>query len=227
MDYRFLTPNIIVCENFLPVHLIDKLYDTFETVAERFVEPQWANVADGDLSPEQTTYAHCGGKDFWYEGAEFKDEKYAPITNLSHWFFDQGFGAFIRKSPPSVFQFMGPLDRKLRNVHVVAYNNGGYYNWHVDNYVYVNGESNKRKNYFTFALTLMKNHDKCTGGDQLFMDEGRVLKVPLGHNILIIFPSYIHHAMNPMMTRDGKDLSFQEQRFNVQFWVTLGIHPKT
>ena len=35
------------------------------------------------------------------------------------------FDAFIRKSNPNVFQFMGPLDKKLCGVHAVTYNNGG------------------------------------------------------------------------------------------------------
>ena len=72
----------------------------------------------------------------------------------------------------------------------------------------------------------MKYHEKCTGGDELFMDQGGVVKVPLQHHVLTVFPSYIHHAVSPMLINDHEDLDFLEQRFNVQFWVTLGIHPR-
>lgn len=225
MNYQFLTPNILHSDNFLPVQVIDELYTTFENIESRFIAPQWASASQGQLSANQTSYAHCGGKDFWYQGNEFQDPTYASITNLQRWFFSQGFDAFIRKSNPNVFQFMGPLDKKLCGVHAVTYNNGGYYNWHVDNLVFVNGEKRKRKNYFTFTLTLMRDYEQCTGGDQLLMDDGRVVNIPLGHNIMTVFPSYIHHAMNPMIARDNKELAFLDQRFNLQFWVTLEHQP--
>ncbi|MBI86382.1 MAG: hypothetical protein CMJ81_24555 [Planctomycetaceae bacterium] len=225
MNYQLITPNVLHNDNFLPIQVVDDLYATFEKIESRFIEPQWESAAQGQLSANYTSYAHCGGKDFWFQRDEFQDPTYAAITNLKHWFFSQGFDTFVRRSNPNVFQFMGPLDKKLFGVHAVAYNHGGYYNWHVDNLVFVNGEKTKRKNYFTFSLTLMRNYKQCTGGDQLILDGGKVITVPLGHNVLTVFPSYIHHAVSHVIAPDNKEMAFLDQRFNLQFWVTLEHQP--
>lgn len=54
------------------------------------------------------------------------------------------------------------LKRELEwNIHVISYNNGGYYNWHKDTY---------DSNLFTFNLILNKA-SSLKGGNMLFYDK--------------------------------------------------------
>ena len=36
---------------------------------------------------------------------------------------------------------------------------------------------------------------------------------------MVVFPSYIPHAITPLHSNDNKDGAFLEQRFSIQFWV--------
>ena len=54
---------------------------------------------------------------------------------------------------------------RKHNIHVVAYNHGGYYNWHKDSEM------------FTFNLVLNQGNS-LSGGDMLFMDDGKIITIP-------------------------------------------------
>ena len=88
----------------------------------------------------------------------------------------------------------------------MSYNNGGYYNWHTDT------------EYFTFNLILNQG-DQLRGGDMMFMDDGRVIEIPNQNNMMVVFPSYINHAITPLKSEDGNDVPFPQQRFSIQYWV--------
>ena len=55
----------------------------------------------------------------------------------------------------------------------------------------------------------------------LFMDEGRTIKIPNQNNIMVVFPTYIHHAITPIKSKSGKDVPFPQQRFSIQYWTDL------
>ena len=38
---------------------------------------------------------------------------------------------------------------------------------------------------------------------------------------MTLFPSYIPHCISPIYTDDNKDVAFLDQRFSIQFWVSL------
>ena len=139
-------------------------------------------------------------------------EENSFITLLKNWFFSEGFYFYINKDNFSVYQFL--LNNKNRlfwNIHVVSYNNKGFYNWHKDT---------TPKNLFTFNLILQKSK-KLKGGNMLFMDENKTIEVENKDNFLVIFPSFIPHAITPLCSENNKDVSFLEQRFSIQFWVGL------
>tara|TARA_R100001163_G_C4937220_1_gene110598 strand:- start:370 stop:609 length:240 start_codon:yes stop_codon:yes gene_type:complete len=70
---------------------------------------------------------------------------------------------------------------------------------------------------FTFNLILNKTNN-LKGGDLLFYDR-EIIEVENKNNFLVVFPSYIPHAIKPLYTEDKKDVPFLEQRFSIQFWV--------
>ena len=104
----------------------------------------------------------------------------------------------------NVFQLL--KKKKTHKIHVMSYNNGGYYNWHTDT------------EYFTFNLILNQG-DQLRGGDMMFMDDGRVIEIPNQNNMMVVFPSYINHAITPLKSEDGNDVPFPQQRFSIQYWV--------
>ena len=70
---------------------------------------------------------------------------------------------------------------------------------------------------FSFNLILNKGNT-LKGGDLLFYDR-QIIEIENKNNFLVVFPSYIPHAIKPVYTEDNKDVPFLEQRFSIQFWV--------
>ena len=117
--------------------------------------------------------------------------------------------AYAEKNNLPIFSF---LKRNLEyDIHTICYNNNGYYNWHQDI---------SSGTILTFNLILNKGN-KLNGGDMLFMDDGKIIKIPNKNNFMTVFPSFIHHAIIPLKSKDNKDVDFTSQRFSVQFWVRL------
>ena len=75
--------------------------------------------------------------------------------------------------------------------------------------------------FFTFNL-IINESDELSGGDMLFMDEGRTIEISSRNNLMVVFPSYIHHAITPIRSKSGKDVPFTQQRFSIQYWVKCG-----
>ena len=207
MNYKSLSSNVIACENFLPIQKIEELYIDLLNRRKIFNVPKWSidNTVKQELFSE-----HCGGLDFWIEGQDVKNE--ASIESLYKWFFHQGFKYFRKEHGSEAYQFLEPPNNLYWNIHVISYNNGGYYNWHKD----MGGQGN----VFTFNLILNKSN-KLKGGEMLFMDDGKIIEVDNQDNYMVCFPSFIPHAIKPVYTEDNKDVSFLEQRFSIQFWVRL------
>ena len=213
MKYYHLSKNIIACENFLNPQNVDEIFVDFLNNRNRFNIPNWvySNNSKKNLNVDTTITSKCGGLDFWIEWEAVKEEN-SFITLLKNWFFSDGFYFYINKDNFSVYQFL--LNNKNRlfwNIHVVSYNNKGFYNWHKDT---------TPKNLFTFNLILQKSK-KLKGGNMLFMDENKTIEVENKNNFLVIFPSFIPHAITPLCSENNKDVSFLEQRFSIQFWVGL------
>jgi Rps23 Pro-64 3,4-dihydroxylase Tpa1-like proline 4-hydroxylase len=120
-------------------------------------------------------------------------------------FYNQGFFSFLQnQGRDNVFHF---LKKDLQaKIHVVCYNHGGFYDWHRDT------------EFFTFNL-IINDGDELQGGDMLFMDEGRIVEIATSNNLMVVFPSYINHCITPILSKSGKDVSFTQQRFSIQYWV--------
>ena len=214
MKYYNLSKNIIACENFLNPQNVDEIFVDFLNNRNRFNIPNWSysnDLKEEDINVDTTITSKCGGLDFWVEWETVKKEN-SFIGLLKNWFFSEGFYFYINKDNFSVYQFL--LNNKNRlfwNIHVVSYNNKGFYNWHKDT---------TPKNLFTFNLILQKSK-KLKGGNMLFMDENKTIEVENKDNFLVVFPSFIPHAITPLCSENNKDVSFLEQRFSIQFWVGL------
>ena len=214
MKYYNLSKNIIACENFLNPQNVDEIFVDFLNNRNRFNIPNWSysyDLKEEDINVDTTITSKCGGLDFWVEWETVKKEN-SFIGLLKNWFFSDGFYFYINKDNFSVYQFLlNNTNRLFWNIHVVSYNNKGFYNWHKDT---------TPKNLFTFNLILQKSK-KLKGGNMLFMDENKTIEVENKDNFLVVFPSFIPHAITPLCSENNKDVSFLEQRFSIQFWVGL------
>ena len=214
MKYYNLSKNIIACENFLNPQNVDEIFVDFLNNRNRFNIPNWSysnDLKEEDINVDTTITSKCGGLDFWVEWETVKKEN-SFIGLLKNWFFSDGFYFYINKDNFSVYQYLlNNTNRLFWNIHVVSYNNKGFYNWHKDT---------TPKNLFTFNLILQKSK-KLKGGNMLFMDENKTIEVENKDNFLVVFPSFIPHAITPLCSENNKDVSFLEQRFSIQFWVGL------
>tara|TARA_R100001460_G_scaffold7395_1_gene18896 strand:- start:3764 stop:4402 length:639 start_codon:yes stop_codon:yes gene_type:complete len=204
MKYYNLSENIIACDNFLPQQQVDELYSDILNSRKMFQIPNWSNK---DGVTKELFSSSCGGLDFWLDNRTIENNN-TFIEGLHKWILHQGLFYHTDKHASPVFEF---LKRDLIwNIHVISYNNGGYYNWHKDN---------PNKNIFTFNLILNKG-DSLQGGDMLFYDNKNI-EVKNRNNFMVVFPSYIPHAITPLYSENKQDVPFLEQRFSIQFWVSL------
>ena len=200
MNYEYVSENIIICKNFLPDPMLQKIKIDLLNNRGRFNIPSWS---DSNIN---LFNSKCGGLDYWIQHGETIENNEA-ICDLGNWFYHQGFFQFLQNSGrTNAFYFLNK--KKQHNIHVISYNNGGYYNWHPDS------------EFFTFNLVLNEG-DELSGGDMLFMDDGRIVEIPNQNNLMVVFPTYIHHAITPIKSKSGKDGPFPQQRFSIQYWTNL------
>ena len=216
MKYYNISRNIIACENFLPKDKVDELYTDFLNNRTKFDVPVWSKKTSSNsidyLASDEFFSPSCGGFDFWVDWKEAQKCK-SFITATGHWVSTQGLWNYASENNLHLFSL---LERNVQwNIHVIAYNNGGYYGWHKDCH---------NSNLFTFNLIFNKGN-KLKGGNLLFMDEGKIIEIPNQDNFFCVFPSFISHAITPLYSEDNKDVPFLEQRFSVQFWTSL-THPQ-
>ena len=206
MNYEYASDNIIICKNFLPDTMLQKIKIDLMNNRGNFGIPNWSDRAINLFNSK------CGGLDYWITEDEIRDGK-VPANNesileLNEWFYHQGFTTFVNNyGRLNVFKFL-EQKKKTHKIHVISYNNGGYYNWHQDS------------EFYTFNLILNEG-DELYGGDMLFMDDGRTVEIPNQNNIMVVFPTYVHHAITPIKSRSGKDVPFPQQRFSIQYWTDL------
>ena len=204
MKYEYVSENIIICKNFLPQHMLDNINIDLLNNRNRFGVPNWG-IDNTDKSQYFSSY--CGGMDYWLTGDQLADKDNTSIVGLQHWFYHQGLQRILNNAGRlNVFHFL--QKPKSHDIHVVAYNNGGYYNWHTDT------------KFFTFNLILNKS-DNLRGGDMLFYDDSTTIEIPNQNNLMVLFPSYINHSITPIKSKHDKDVAFAEQRFSIQYWVKL------
>ena len=214
MKFYNLSKNIVACDNFLNLQNVDEIFTDFLNNRNRFNVPNWGYTneeKEKSVDEHQIITSKCGGLDFWIEWEDAKKEN-SFIGHLKNWFFSQGLYFHIGKDNYSAFQFLlDNTNRLFWNIHVVSCNNKGFYNWHKDL---------APKNLFTFNLVLQKTK-KLKGGDMLFMDENKIIEVENKNNFMVVFPSFVPHAITPLYSENNEDVSFLEQRFSIQFWVGL------
>jgi hypothetical protein len=219
MKFEYLSSNVIACEDFLPPMYLQDIKIELLNNRKRFNTPVWTvpkkENNGGEFEIKKQFFSHrCGGMDYWIEFediARLRSGEVIPdnekIMGLSKWFYSQGLYAFIdHKNPRDVFQLL--KRHKRHKIHVISYNNNGYYNWHSDS------------EFFTFNLILNEG-DALSGGDLFFMDDSKIIKVPNKNNMMVLFPWYINHSITPIRSKNGKDVPFPQQRFSIQFWVDL------
>ena len=81
------------------------------------------------------------------------------------------------------------------------YQEGGFYEWHVDNDVNCQHEPPVRK----ISMTCLLSHEsEFEGGDLELMSEGKVAKIKQGH--AIFFASFIRHRVKPIIRGTRKSL---------------------
>ena len=205
MNYYNLSKNIIACDNFLPNNKIDELFTDFLNNRKKFKESIWEKKGKKYI---QFFGSDCGGFDFWLFDKTEEDNN-SFIESLHQWLIHRGIFFYTENNGSEVYKL---LARKLQwDIHVICYNNGGYYNWHKDE---------KNSNIFTFNLILNKGN-KLKGGDMCFMDDHKIIEVKNKNNFMVVFPSYIPHSISPLYTDNKEDVSFLEQRFSIQFWIKL------
>ena len=206
MRYEYISENIIICENYLPEHMIQKINIDLLNNRMNFTSSKWDHYPDNKNAVNRDEFysSNCGGFDYWIKEDEIIPNNEA-IIGLKDWFYHQGILKFIEnQGRTNVFHFLKKM--KGHKIHVMAYNNQGYYNWHTDS------------EFFTFNLVLNQS-DALSGGDMLFMDEGRIIEIPNKNNLMVLFPSYINHSITPLKSKDDKDVPFPQQRFSIQYWV--------
>tara|TARA_R100001440_G_scaffold72566_1_gene96552 strand:+ start:4274 stop:4891 length:618 start_codon:yes stop_codon:yes gene_type:complete len=202
MKFKYISDNIIVCPNFVPPHIEQELRIELMNNRGNFSTPSWWT---SDKKYKYNGFGkECGGVDYWIKQDD-KPKNNETIMALDNWFFHQGFFEFLREDgKQTVFDF---LEKKQNSymIHVISYNNGGYYGWHQDS------------EFFTFNLIL--SNPALTGGDLLFRDGQKIIEIPNENNYMVVFPKYINHAITPILSKDGKDVPFPQQRFSIQYWV--------
>ena len=70
---------------------------------------------------------------------------------------------------------------------------------------------------FTFALTLLKDESLISGGEQLFMKNGKIVSIESKNNRLVIFPSDVYHAVTEITMDENTE--WINRRFNLQAWL--------
>ena len=204
MNYHHITENVIGCYDFLPNKKVDDIYTDILNNRSKFNVPNWGSEKNENVS--ELYSSKCGGLDYWIGWRE-KVENNKNIQSLNEWFLHQGLLRFTRDK--GVFEL---LQRNLDgDMHIISYNNGGYYNWHYDKMA---------GNIFTFNLVLHRG-DSLQGGDMLFMDNDRIVRVENKNNLMVLFPSYVPHSITPLYSNDSKNVPFMEQRFSIQTWLRL------
>jgi|TARA_X000001388_G_C2230809_1_gene123107 hypothetical protein len=211
MRIKRLSTHVLYCENFLPQKMLDDVYMDILQNRTKFDLEQWgdgSNTFDG-VSVQFLNH-NCGGMGFWIGPEDQQKMERTPVLALNEYFFHQGIISFATQQKNMVF--VDTITRPMSfSVHYIAYNNGGYYNWHKDK---IDGT------IFTFNLVLNKGN-KLKGGDMLFMDDGEMFEIPNQDNIMVAFPSWVDHAITPLKSDDGKDVPFLEQRFSIQYQCSL------
>ena len=198
MIYEYASKNIITCKNFLPKVMLDKIKIDLLNNRTRFDLPVWSDKTKNLFSEK------CGGLDYWIKDGEIPPDNEA-ITSLANWFYHQGFFEFVQnQGRQNAFNFL--WKNKKHKIHVISYNDGGYYNWHRDT------------EHFTFNLVL-NDGDELEGGDMLFMDDNGIVEIPNQNNLMVVMPTYISHSITPLKSKSGKDVAFTQQRFSIQYWV--------
>jgi len=221
---------LVVIENFLPNDFLKELINDIVKLKHHFGIPHWAspnslvndNVnmitdANKPISPL------CIGEDIWLPFTDDKIQcdveigKY--ILNLQKYLFHQGILEFMSNCKSEQLNLYS-IFRQHYRYHIINYGNGGYYNWHKDTQLSGRTFENiyvDKKTTFTFALTICKNIDLISGGDQIFMYKNNIVKLPLKHNQLVIFPSTVWHSCTEITAPE--DLEWENKRFNIQAWL--------
>jgi hypothetical protein len=227
-------PPLLVIDDFLPSGYLQKLFADVAALRPHFGIPEWSDEDSQRAlayQEDDRISSLCTGEDLWLPNGDdlgvSTRTKANPeniligrhLRQLQEFLFHQGVLCFLEASSHSVLNTL--KDPWAYKIHIINYGNGGYYNWHCDRKL--NGRTfdgvprNEAAVEFTFALTIANELSQLKGGDQLFMYDSKVLRLPLASNQLVIFPAETLHACTEIFAPD--DLPWENRRFNIQAWV--------
>ncbi len=214
---------VVVIDNFLPKSYVEKLFLDIEKLKPHFKASNWSYGEEQETQEQSGVKSNCTGEDVWLPFAEHESHKNDNIGDsiiyLFKHFYNGGITDFLKycKSPDLNCY---PKFKYNCAYHLINYKNGGYYNWHQDsniNGMTWGGFEVQKKATFTFALTLIKDEKIISGGDQLFMKDGKIVSVESKNNRLVIFPSDVYHSVTEITMSDNTD--WINRRFNIQAWL--------
>jgi hypothetical protein len=207
---------IVVIDNFLPESYLNEVFSNIIDLKDFFSKSHWTSGVQENINP------NCTGEDLWLPFSELEDEKNSkigtPLAGIFKYFLHEGLTDFLSNCKDPDLSCWGKHQYNFL-YHIINYKNGGYYNWHLDSKVEGmswSGYEVSKKTTFTFALTLIKDESLLSGGNQLFMKEGKIVEVPSKNNQLIIFPSNIYHSLCEI--KADENLPWEARRFNIQAW---------
>jgi len=208
---------LVVIDDFLPSHYLQSLFSDIKRLKPYFGKSHWTSGFQADTNP------NCTGEDLWLPFSAKEDDKNGqigePLAGLFKYFLHEGVINFLSNCKHSDLNSFNRFQYNFL-YHIINYGNGGYYNWHLDSKVegmsWHGFEVNKKTTY-TFALTLIQDETLISGGNQLFMKDGKVVKFESKNNQLIIFPSNVYHSLSEIKTTE--DLPWEMRRFNIQAWL--------
>ena len=217
---------IITSENFLPRQLVEDCFNDMYDAKQYFGVPSWRfgdnydgdqDMASNDVSNPDSNKHLCWGSDLWIPDANIPVGPF--LGNLERWFHHQGITRFMSECRSRELQLGGRMPLTGRT-HIISYGDGGYYNWHADDFVAglsIHGKDIATTPLFTISYTLVRDESLIEGGSQLFMHEGKTFEFPLKNNFLCIFPSRMFHACSEV--KCDPNMPWENNRFNLQIWT--------
>ena len=90
MRYEYISENIIICENYLPEHMIQKINIDLLNNRMNFTSSKWDHYPDNKNAVNRDEFysSNCGGFDYWIKEDEIIPNNEA-IIGLKDWFYHQ------------------------------------------------------------------------------------------------------------------------------------------
>ena len=108
MRYSYASDNIIICDDFLPPHFLNKIKSDLHQNINSFSKPEWSRFNKQTQKHEvfSAYNKECGGYDYWINFGQ-NPENNKNILDLASRFYHQGFFTFLEnQGRDNVFKFL-------------------------------------------------------------------------------------------------------------------------